>query len=51
MKKLYDSDVILAKAAKIVYSLDRELFEQKNKLMGSFSKDCQEAAVPDALLG
>ena len=38
---------ILAKAAKIVC---RELFEQKQKFNGSFSKDCQKAAVPDVLL-
>ena len=41
----YVDAIILAKAAKIVR---RELFEQKNKFKGSFSKDCQEAAVPDA---
>ena len=47
-EKNYDSDaIILAKAAKIVC---RELFEKKSKFNGSFSKDCQEAAVPDALL-
>ena len=46
--KNYDSNaIILAKAATIVR---RKLFEQKNKFNGSFSKDCQEAAVPDALL-
>ena len=47
-EKNYDSDaIILAKAAKIVR---RELFEKKNKFNGLFSKDCQEAAVPDTLL-
>ena len=39
--------IILAKAAKIVC---RELFEQKQKFNGSFSKDCQKIAVPDVLL-
>ena len=47
-ENFFDSDaIILAKAAKIVR---RELFEQKQKFNGSFSKDCQKTAVPDVLL-
>ena len=47
-EKNFDSDaIILAKAAKIVR---RELFEQKKKFNGSFTKDCQKTAVPDVLL-